>query len=200
MNAISIGSRRFQALAGLAVLGLVAAAVGWPGVPGRADSADKSATAASAGQLSSFLDLPGVPGDVSLTEYADQIEASALSWGARRPGDGPTSFSVLSLRKGLDRATPRLFSVAARGTTFAAAWVHLVIPDVEGGVRPLMTYRLLNVKVTSVAHDSGSDFDEVVTLRFPRARLSYRTYTATGEPGPLIVCAYNTVAQDGDPC
>lgn len=194
MSGIAVNRR---ILAALATVGVVVTLVGVTGA--RGESAAPKTSAAAAGPFTLFLDLPNVLGDSTSQGYQNQIEATAYSWKVERTATNRTVFSLLSVTKGLDRATPRLFSATARATSFATARLN-VVRVADGQAQPVLTYQMSSVQVTSVRHTGGSQFEETMTLRFPAAQLTYTTYNEDGSAGTPIVCSYDTRTQQGNPC
>jgi type VI secretion system Hcp family effector len=128
-------------------------------------------TAAAAAAVDYFLKIDGVPGEAKDPGHTDWIEVSSFSFGVARgvsvPGargaEAGRAVHDISITKKTDRASPKLFEMAATGRHIP----KVVLQVRRGG--GYLTYVLEDVMISSVRRSSGGDRpSESVTLNFAR--------------------------------
>jgi type VI protein secretion system component Hcp len=111
--------------------------------------------------ISRYLDIKGIPGDVTDPGFEGQIEV--LSYSVSATG-GP---GEMSLTKPIDSSSPALFFLVATGDLLKAATLT-VVQTVNGTIASSMKIDMQNVLITSVAHAGDT---EALTLSFQRSKV-----------------------------
>ena len=118
-----------------------------------------------------YLDIKGVPGDVTDRGFVGQIEVISYSWDAPNvgvAGTGPGAAGEISVLKYIDSSSPLLLSYAALGAQLKAATLK-VVQTVDGAIVSLMILDMRDVMITSVV--SGSE-TESVSLGFSWSKVT----------------------------
>ena len=129
--------------------------------------------------ISSYLLLPGLPGESSDASHRNWIVAQSFEFGVEKFGAGGPDFSDLSIVKSVDTSSPLLAQQCALGTYIPNASLQVV-----SNTNLVYQIRLDNVYVRSV-NTSGATGDatpaESATLRFSKITWTYTQYDNTGE-------------------
>jgi type VI protein secretion system component Hcp len=132
--------------------------------------------------FSTFLEIPGVPGESVDPDHRAWIDVTALSVGVTN-----RACNGFLVTKRLDSASPLLSAAALTGTVFQAMTVDTV--DVDARDRsPFLTYTLSNVVVgaVSVAVMADGQLVEHITLQPATIHTSYRPQDSQGNLGPAV--------------
>ena len=135
-----------------------------------------------------YLDVPGIPGDVTSDVAVNQIQGLSFDFGVSPlkpskygtagvcgPGATKPVFSELCVKKRIDVASPKLLVAAAAATQFPAVTVSVFRSSLLPGEPPLARYVLANAIVSSLRADVDTTADaptEQVCFRFNRVQLT----------------------------
>jgi type VI secretion system secreted protein Hcp len=162
-----------------------------------------------------FLEFPkpalGAPGQITAVgesgdaAHKGSVQVSSFAFGVENPtiigsatggaGTGKAKFSTLQVTKGIDSASPGLFSALSTGAHFPEAVLHIR----KAGAGPsadYLVYRFSMVFVTKVdwAAASGDDApQETVELMYGAMQVSYAQQMATGQLGQPRLATWNQV-------
>jgi type VI secretion system secreted protein Hcp len=138
-----------------------------------------------------FVNIDGIPGDVTVQGYEGQIEALSLSFsgGPIVPKAGlkvcaappmKTQISAITLEKVADAASPKLFLTAGQGKIFGSITITIVVPAGEG-IREVAVYTLTNAFISRYEASSAGDRpSETVSLSF--GKLQFKSINSAGVP------------------
>lgn len=155
-----------------------------------------------------FLSIPGIPGEVTLTGFTNQIELYGYSLGVTEQvsitggGGGTTgkpSFSDLSISKQYDRSSPLLLRALTTGTNIAPAsgpgMVLSLVPASPSGAPRFLTYTFQDVYVSSVQDSGNSGGDtkpfQNISFTFGVIQETYHPQNPDGSLGGPISVYYN---------
>ena len=140
-----------------------------------------------------FLDVDGIPGESTRLGFENTIEIESFEWGVN--SGNPPRFSTMTVRKHVDRASPRLMLRAAKGSVIPGAALH-VIPVGGTHTDEYLTYCLTQVRVKSVktVGDGASNqgLHEAVELSYRTIVETYRQQSAGGGLLPPVVGGWDT--------
>ena len=138
---------------------------------------------ASAQATSTFMLVPGIPGDATNARYAGWIEVSSLrqTLGVQLKGGSLCDVEVV---KRLDIAGPRLWVAAVTGQVFPEVTIEVIRTD--GDQSRLYEIKLTSARVLSISTTGDSAFVESVTLSPVSATLTVFTQKADGSAGTPI--------------
>ena len=135
-----------------------------------------------------FVLVDGIPGDVKRSDHQGWIQAYAVGnrLATAEPG-ARTTFSDLSILKGIDSASPLLLLAAARAQIQRTVDVEFVHP----GEAPFTYFkmRISNVLVSGVrtnANAVDASITEFVTFRYDRISWEYTPQRSDGTPGAKV--------------
>ena len=140
-----------------------------------------------------WLDLDGIPGESTRVGFENLIEIESFDWSVN--SGNPPRFSTLTVRKHVDRASPRLMLRAAKGSVIPGGALH-VIP--VGGTHndEFLTYCLTQVRVRSVktVGEGGNNqgMHETVELSYRTFVEIYRQASPVGGLLPPVVGGWDT--------
>lgn len=145
-----------------------------------------------------FLHLDGVPGESRSARHAGWIELHNVSFGVEKSPSSPAAFSPLTMVKSLDKASPKLFSLASSGQVLPSAVLDVLRADSS-------SIRLLQLKLGQVSVARFQQFGaspetplESVALNFATVRWSYTQVGADGKPLRDITCSWNLATATGN--
>jgi type VI secretion system secreted protein Hcp len=164
-----------------------------------AEAATVALSGASAGAVSYFLKLDGVPGESTDASHKGEIDLLAFSWGVSNPGSAATgtgragkpSFSDFNFETLTSKASPLLMLNTASGKVLASAVVTGRKNGAEGGVNFLKIV-LTDVLVASYEQSASSEVPtESASLSYTKIQYSITTQTASGEPGTTTTATWD---------
>jgi type VI secretion system secreted protein Hcp len=140
-----------------------------------------------------FLKLDPIKGESLDEKCKDQIDVLSWSFGESQSGTfhsgsgggaGKVNVQDLHFTHFVDKATPELFKVCAKGTHIPSALLTVR----KAGDKPLdyLTIEMENVLVSSVSTGGSHGDDRIVenvSLNFRKLKMIYRTQTDTGAGG-----------------
>jgi type VI secretion system Hcp family effector len=140
-----------------------------------------TSAATSAQSVAYFLDIPDIPGNVTMTGYEDQICITSFSYGvSTTDGSGRVSGAVeqlaFRLGKTFDVASPLLFSsCTGRMVLDRVTFTTVVTNPEDGSQQPLAEYEMDNVVIVSYQTGGSTDDpgNEVIVLRPERITISH---------------------------
>jgi type VI secretion system secreted protein Hcp len=147
--------------------------------------------------VDSFLELGDIKGESRDSEFADQIDVLAWSWGASQsgtmhlgPGGGGGKANVqdLSLTVWVDKSYPNLVQACCAGTHFPTATLTCRKAGGDAAV-PYVKLEMEEVLVTSVnsGGSGGEDrFTANVALNFAKFKVTYTPQKADGTADAAI--------------
>lgn len=140
-----------------------------------------------------FLDLDGIPGESTRVGFENAIELESFEWSVN--SGNPPRFSTMTVRKHVDRASPRLMLRAAKGSVIPGAALR-IIPIGGTHTDEYLTYCLTQVRVKSVKTegDGGNNqgLHETVQLSYRTIFEVYRQESAGGGLLPPVVGGWDT--------
>lgn len=140
-----------------------------------------------------FLDLDGIPGESIKEGYENAIELEAFDWTVN--AGNPARFSTLTVRKHVDRASPKLMLRAAKGSVIPGGALRVIKVGGEGSDE-FLTYCFTQVRVKSVktVGDGGDNqgLHEAVELSYRTIVETYRQQSAGGGLLPPVVGGWDT--------
>jgi type VI protein secretion system component Hcp len=144
-----------------------------------------SSTAVSAGPLGEtmFLQLQGIPGESLSDAYPNAIEVETFVWNVA--GVNPAKFSNITIRKHVDRASPRLMLYAARGSVIPSGRLTAVKTgqnQLEYLVYCFTRMRVRSVRTTGNSVDSTTPHEDIA-LSFETIAERYVQQEPGGAPG-----------------
>ena len=141
---------------------------------------------ASACAQSTFMNVPGIPGESVNRNYEGWIEVLTLSQSYSTSGRHGDHCS-LSVTKKLDRSGPAIWAAVATGQNFASVTIDLTVPGLGANA---WYYRIQfsNVKFSAIATsaDSANPAHEKVSLSAAHMTLTYRPQLVTGGFGTPV--------------
>jgi type VI secretion system secreted protein Hcp len=145
-----------------------------------------------------YIKFDGIDGESQDREHRDWIDALSFSQGqylspsSSVPGGaarGKVVFEEFTIKKMVDKASPKLAEALCKGTVFPNVDIHVARPLSEGTQVTYYTYELKNVIVTSY-QISGSTQDDVPTeslsLSFEQIKATYTKFDAAGRAESTI--------------
>jgi type VI secretion system secreted protein Hcp len=156
-----------------------------------------------------FLQIPGVKGETTDTQFASvfAIDVQSWSWGMTQAGGaamgtgsgtGKVNIQDLSLTKFTDRASPTLMAACCGGTAYGTSASTPVVLTMRksGGPKPLvyMQISLFNVTISSVTPATSSTNDlqtEQISLHFGAFQVVYTPQNAGGTGDPSVTMTWN---------
>lgn len=161
-----------------------------------------------------YMQVPDIKGNVTLKGHEDWILVEGVDWGIRRSihldvgksnnrENSRPSFSEVLLRKKIDQASPKLFSLTGGGRSIEKVVIdHCRTDDPE---TPILRYTLHNVLVSHYAHTTQSESHgenvkdslmETLRLNYTKLELSYIPRDSTLTSTSPITAGYDlTTAQ-----
>lgn len=156
-----------------------------------------------------FLKIDGIKGESTDDKHKDEIEILAYTWsisqssaGGRSTGGGANVGKVImqdfTITKSLDKASPKLFLEAAKGTHIKE--VTLTFHRATGEKQKFMEYKMTDVVISSYSVSGGGDELPVEQVSFNPAKIEH-TYTATdhktGKSAGDVKANWDQVANKG---
>jgi type VI secretion system secreted protein Hcp len=159
-----------------------------------------------------FLKIATIPGESADEKHKGWIEVLSYGWGVSQPASASSStaggrpseradFSVFSIEKSLDKASPKLALSCANGENISE--VTLELCRATGDKQPYMKYKLSDAIVSSVrpGGESGGGENlprEAVGFHYGKIELTYtETDHATGKPKGNVAANWDLKANKG---
>ena len=168
-------------------------AAGPPGPPrpaGPAGADGSSGGGGSGGSTHVFLKLDGVPGEITIKGYENQIGLTSFGYGGRQSGSavtgsglgaGKVSLNPFTFTKPIDSSSTKLFSALATGKHIKTATVTFVKP----GDKPFayLIYKFDDLLLTDLDQSQGGDDpgQERVSMTAVRVSILYRRQSPSGK-------------------
>ena len=157
-----------------------------------------------------FLELPGVPGESTVTGFDKQIELDTFQLAVQNPVQmgtekvrGKPTFSEVTAAKKLDRSSPTLMLRTATMEAFPFARLR-VTRSTATGESTVLRYCFTNVQVTSFSHSSNGTLpSEQITLSYGTIVQQYTQQPAPGaKEGEVFSSGWDVIGnlQYGDAC
>jgi type VI secretion system secreted protein Hcp len=141
------------------------------------------ATGRAQAQSSIVMEIPGVPGESTISGFVGQIDISSFQFGAGSTacgGAGTTSFSEVVVTKSMDKASVPLYRALADHTVYPTATIRFVRTD--GQVSE--SYQLTNAVMTGVSTSSGgSRPSESLSIAYSQIVMTYTFFDGSGKNG-----------------
>jgi len=157
----------------------------------------EAALAAFGGQTDLFLKLDTVTGDSTNAHHAKEIDVASLSWGltnSTTSASGAT-LSAVTITKGIDSASPKLFVASAKGTTYATAKISADRTGVQSATFATLTLGTVKIASFRQVADRTNGFTETITLKFSKATLSFKPQNADGSLGTAVTGCWNLITR-----
>lgn len=142
-------------------------------------------------QVQTYINIPGIPGDVVQPNYESQIAVLDWSQGAANIGNGPVVLPFRFIHR-LDVASPLLMSAVLQGTNLGTVQVRSILVN---GPEPIEFFRLdlVGARVVSVntSSDPAAGGIEEVTMDCNTFELSYVPQDETGAPDDPVTITGN---------
>ena len=131
-----------------------------------------------------FVNVPGIPGDVTAAGHEHEIETLSVQFGGGQvvPKSGAklcaqpsakTQLSAVVISKLSDKASPKLFMAAAQGTVFPQVTITIAT-QIAGAFVNLDQYQLSDAFISSYTTSSGGQRpSEVVSFTFRSLQLTH---------------------------
>lgn len=137
---------------------------------------------------------------ISISSFELGMETSASPGSATGgAGAGKVQFDPLIIQKGVDNASPSLFSAASSGRNFEA--VQLYLRSSGPAAHPFLAYEFRTVIITKIdwSGNSGSqDAAETLTLAYGAVVVAYQQPNPDGSAGPVAQGGWNQVTNTAD--
>ena len=132
-----------------------------------------------------FLKIDGIPGESTDDKHKDWMEISYFNWGVSQPASGTASsaggataeranFSELSIRKTVDKASPKLAIACADGTHVKE--IIIEVCRAGGDKLKYLEYKLSNCIISSVSTAGGGGAEPTENISFNYGKIQW-TYT-----------------------
>jgi type VI secretion system secreted protein Hcp len=150
-----------------------------------------AALASFGGATQYFLRVPGIPGDVTVTNHANDIDVQSFSWNVT--GQTRAAFTPLTITKFADPASPLLMKQAANQNALQTVTLFAEKPG-----SPAFGYYQLtlnNSKVTSFKQsgDRAKGILDTVSFSYTKLTLKYTKQSPTGGPGTVTGACWDIV-------
>ena len=133
-----------------------------------------------------YYDFDGIPGESNDPDYTDLIVGYGFDFSYNKPpGGGLCSNLLLSVRKAIDKATPKIFTTSFNNVVISDVVLYQV-RIINGTKQTIMKFILSDVKITNVRHETynrnNNKFSsyEVVNLSFEDIDIVHYTLNANG--------------------
>lgn len=152
------------------------------------DSSDESDNfeAAPCQVFNYYYDFTGIDGEATSSNYLNTIEGYGIDFSANTSNGGlDCSNTRFSIRKALDKATPKLFQKLLTGALFTELVIYQTI-EINGQEKEIMEYTLGDVLIKRIRHETYDRQNgkystyEVIDISYAEIMFTYRTYDASG--------------------
>jgi type VI secretion system secreted protein Hcp len=157
----------------------------------------EAALAAFGGQTDLFLKLDPVTGDSTNAHHPKEIDIATLSWGLTNATTSPSgaTLSAVTLTKGIDSASPKLFIASAKGTAYTTAKISADRTGVQSATFATLTLGAVKIASFRQVSDRTNGFTETIALKFSKATLSFKPQNADGSLGTAVTGCWNLVTK-----
>jgi type VI secretion system secreted protein Hcp len=195
-------------------IGIYAAGMSIPSLKPNSSSLSKQTTTlnnlilptADAASSDYFLKIEGVDGEAKDDRHKGEIEIQSFSWGVSNPGSystgsgagsGKASFSSFNIMKSIDKATPKLFELAATGEHIK----EITLTGQVSGANPSQWYTITmqDVVISGFwqATPQGEVSYESVSFNYAKIVMQYTPMSADGTASESIKAGYDVKAAKG---
>ena len=153
-----------------------------------------------------YLAIPGIPGEVTIPAYVNQISVLSWSLGGSLPGTSSACGQAsspghgdLTVVKGIDKASPGLMLASAQGTNLPVVTLTQAHSKGSGAGATVLTFtfKLVAVKTISWSHDDESP-KESVTFEYGGLTVRYQSINPDGSLNPAVSTCYDFTTRS--PC
>jgi type VI protein secretion system component Hcp len=156
--------------------------------------------------MSVFLYIEGVPGEVSDANFTGWLDTRGWSWGTKRnitsntstQGDRESANAIitdLTIRRRMDKATPKLFIEACCGTGKKIKLVQTKT-GTGNGADVFIEYTFHNALISNYQIEANTKSPtrpyEEITISFIELDVKYTQYDEDGNPEAPVAVGFNT--------